>query len=359
MKKINLLKTIMASSLLLLASCGNDNNSQSSSNNSTSENTSTTQKVKVGVGYDVSFTYTDESSSAQISVATAFVAFDSTTNKVAANRMDVVQFNLVANEAKDGTTLKEGTALRDDGYVKTKIELGSDYGMFGSYGSSLAEFDVQLESYASWTVGKTVSEIENGANDEALKASCTVGTAQFSKAISNAYTNVSNIEYSNVETNKAGVALNTYLSNSKEVVVDVAGALVNADNKVVASSVDSIVVALNVADTGAISVNTSEKYHKGSTETEIKYLSKKTLKDDYGMKAYAGSAKEWYEQIASLEQTSVNKTAAEIGNLVKDDGSENPNIISGATINVTSYVSALKRATEYAKLMPIGPQHTK
>lgn len=358
MKNNNLLKVMMASSLLLLASCGNDNNSQSSTNasNSQTSNQETTSKVKVGLGYDVTFSFDTETNVAEVSVATAFTTFDTTTNKVVANRIDVSQVKVVANEAKDGLELKEGTLKREDGYVKTKLELGADYGMFSAWGSQLAEIDTQIESYASWTVGKTVQEIIDGANDETLKASCTVGTSQFSKAISNAYTNVSSVEYTNSTTNKAGIAINAFISEKTDLVFDVAGALVDSSSKVVADAVDSIVVSTKLAD-NVISVDTSKNYHKGSTETEIKYLSKKTLKYDYNMKLYAGCALEWFEQIASLENTAVGKTAAEIGSLVKDDGSDNANIISGATINVTSYVAALKRAAEYANVKPIGPQH--
>ena len=49
-------------------------------------------------------------------------------------------------------------------------------------------------------------------------------------------------------------------------------------------------------------------------------LSKKELKDDYGMRRASNIGKEWYEQAAELEKWMVGKTAAEIQALKVKEG---------------------------------------
>jgi hypothetical protein len=80
-------------------------------------------------------------------------------------------------------------------------------------------------------------------------------------------------------------------------------------------------------------------------------LSKKELKDDYGMRRASNIGKEWYEQAAELEKWMVGKTAAEIQALkVKERDASHvavpdvPELTSLVTITVEKYLAALGEA---------------
>lgn len=387
-RKLLVLSSAVACALSL-GSCDKKNDEAANQNSSAKTGTS----VNVGMGYHA---YVEGN---QLSVIGAMVAFDST-GKVAGSRIDAIQIDYEADEADAGLVLapKAVSAKRDDGYVKTKLEKGKDYGMLAAWGSQLAEVDAQIEAYAAWTVGKTAAEIaaaqvyeqkgvnghkEDGyfTNDSTLFASCTITVDGFAKAIQSAYANKSAEAYTVSEGFKVGIAMNggiayNYGNPSHEISVDMAGTVV-ANGKVEAAAIDAVVASYKTTTVGEgesavttlnfhtegegesakkiYEINTAEKYHAGSTEAEVKFLSKKVLKDAYAMKATSAKkgviegGAEWYEQAAAMEAGVVGKTAAEIKPMKKTD-------FSGATITVDSYVSALARAAEYAVLEHVGPQ---
>lgn len=334
---------------LNLAACGD---SKKSGESAPAEAT----KVNVGVGYNASYNGTD-----QVDVTVAFAAFDAN-GVIKAARLDVVQVKIAANEAGDGLALAVAEAkMRDDGKVMTKLELGTNYNMV-KFGGAIAEVDAQIESYAAWAVGKTVDQLkaatpsqpdESGhykTTDSGLLASCTISVKDFATAFESAYALKSANQYDWVDGAKAGVALNAGLAYNygkpqNEVSVDYAGVLL-ANGKVIAASVDAVVVSFAVVE-GIYAVNLTAKYHKGSTLTDLKVLSKKTLGDDYAMKSASPIQAEWFTQAAAMEAGFVGKSADEIAALTE---------ISGATITISSYVSAAARAARYAVLEHVGPQ---
>ena len=333
------------------------------------ESTPAEVKVSVGVGYDASY----DAAKNQVDLAVAFAAFDAD-GKIQAARLDVVQVKVKAEEMTytENEESKTGYGLvldvadakkREDGAVKTKLEQGTVYGMLKA-SAIKKEVDSQIEAYAAWTVGKTAAQLaetqqlneESGhtvTTDTELAASCSISVNQFSAAFAKAYENKSATLVTLEEGAKAGVAINgkvayNYGKPSKEVSIDFAGALV-AGGKIVAASVDAVVASFNIADDGALSLNTSAKYHNGSTETEIKFLSKKTLKEAYGMASASPIGAEWYTQAASLEAYAAGKTADQVG---AGEGLAE----AGVTITSSSYTAALKKAAEYSQLEHVGPQ---
>lgn len=82
--------------------------------------------------------------------------------------------------------------------LRTKADKGAEYGMKSDWGSQLAEWDVQVDSFESWMVGKTAAEVtgmelaENGAGRtdtpvaEDLKATTTISMTAFLNAIAQA-----------------------------------------------------------------------------------------------------------------------------------------------------------------------------
>ena len=84
--------------------------------------------------------------------------------------------------------------------------------------------------------------------------------------------------------------------------------------------------------------------------------SKKERGDDYGMARVSGIEKEWYEQIAALEEWMIGKTVEEVMNLevkVVDDAHQHvpdvPELESSVTITVESYLAAVEEAWDNAE----------
>ena len=122
-----------------------------------------------------------------------------------------------------------------------------------------------------------------------------------------------------------------------QVVSTVAAVLVDANGKIVKCDLDT-------AD------NTVEFTAEGKTVSKTDFKTKREQGDSYGMKQYAGSAKEWYEQADAFEALAVGKTAAEVKALVAAEGKGNADVISaGCTIAVSDFAKAIEKAVKNAK----------
>ena len=307
------------------------------------------EKMTVGVGYSGSFNATK----GQLYLTAAFVAFNSK-GVIVDSRLDVVQVKVAANEAKDGLTLTNKNVDANHS-VTSKLELGPAYGMLGS--SAIGkEVDEQIEAFADWTVGKTVEEVKSkvipGSGHgtpvaEDLTTSVTISVDAFVSAVECAYANKSTVEYDVVKDAKAGIGMISglaynYGKPTKELDVVVGGAMVK-DGKVVAATFDQVVFPVAIAEDGTLSGDTTAKYFKDGV-----LKSKKVLGDAYAMKPASGIEKEWFEQAAVIDAACAGKTATEITALVKGEGE-----LTGATMTVSSYLSAIAKAVNYAPLANI------
>ena len=357
MKKLLALSAVLAFGL---TACGKDNSSSSVSSSNAGSSTSSssvvapaTEKVNVGVGYHVSWNETN-----QVDFTAAMVAFDAE-GKVAGARIDVVQVLVVANETNDGVVISAthpdtyaNAGLNEDGTIKTKLELGSDYAMAGKVDKNgdgvMLEVDAQIETYAKWTVGKTVEEIKAG---EGLDSTCTITVSAFAAAVESAYSLKSETTYDVAPDFTTGVAINANLYNPTTLDFDLGGAIV-VDNKAVAASVDCVAVEFTVAE-GAVSLKEGSHYVNAETGA---FLSKKTLGSDYGMagkvdKNGDGIMLEWFEQAAVIENACVGKTTTEIAALTQATGE-----LATATMNCGTYIAATAKAVKYAPMTQIGPK---
>ena len=361
MKKLLALSAVLACGLSLTA-CGNNDNSSSnnSSNGSSVNNTPTTKSVNVGVGYTGSF------ADGQFDLTTAMVAFDST-GRIEGARIDVIQVVVTAAET-EGVAIastKGEVGYNEDGTIKTKLELGKDYNMsLGGVNPVAAEVDAQIEDFAKWTVGKTVSEIKtnlvskddgHGGQSDYMKdgvlSSCTIVVGDFVAAIESAYALKSTKTYEVAPEFTTGVAVNANLYQPTVLDFDLGGALVVGD-KVVAARVDCVAVEFTVAE-GVVSLKDGSQYYDATTGA---FKSKRTLGDDYGMKTgngkgYGSADLEWWEQADVIEAACVGKTSAEIAALVKGTGD-----LASATMNLSTYVGSVAKAATYAPKAHVGPQ---
>ena len=107
----------------------------------------------------------------------------------------------------------------------------------------------------------------------------------------------------------------------------------DAEGKVLAASSDCVEVAFTFDMNGISTLDTAKEV-----------LSKKEQGDAYGMVAYGGAQKEWYEQAAAFDAACVGKTADEILALAAEDGTPSDDVQSaGCTINVAGFVKAASK----------------
>ena len=187
--------------------------------------------------------------------------------------------------------------------VKTKNELGDDYGM-KAYGGAKYEWYEQAAALADYAVGKTVEELKSGAIDESGKApegsdlasTATIYLGGYVSAIEEAVKNAQHLGA------QAGDELKLATVNS------IGSSASATAEKAGTAQLDSTVTALTVKD-GVItscyidSVQAKVAFdNKGviSTDLTAAVQTKNQLGDKYGMVAWGGAKHEWNEQAASF-----------------------------------------------------------
>ncbi len=152
-----------------------------------------------------------------------------------------------------------------------------------------------------------------------------------------------------------GFGTDISIKSSKSVSAD-AQALAQADVIMAAVSVDTGGKILDVKfDTAQTRINFDDKGNL-VTDTSAVQKTKKELGDQYGMKKASGIGKEWYEQIAALEQWMKGKTVDEVKAMktVQKDANhpavpDEADLTSSVTISVDGYLRALDKASKNAK----------
>ncbi len=138
---------------------------------------------------------------------------------------------------------------------------------------------------------------------------------------------------------KTGYAVVSSLADAadKTLTIDsvVAAALVDGDGKVISLKVDEMQIKPDLdKDDGTVS----------------DLRSKLEKKEDYNMKAASPIEKEWYEQIAALEEWAKGKTADEVKAAIGSDGyPTDADLKAGCTIYLTDIVQAVCGAIDNAQ----------
>ena len=235
----------------------------------------------------------------------------------------------------------EGKAVAKESF-KTKYESGKDYGMV-AYGGAAKEWFEQADAFCNLIVGKTAAEVKalvvNGdkGTDEVINAGCTITVAEFANAVEKAIANATASNATKNDTLKLGISTVQTTADATE---DKAGsnkmettffaAAVDAEGKITAAASDCVEVSFGFDLTG-----------KSTFDASKQILSKKEQGDSYGMKAYGGSAKEWYEQAAAFDAACIGKTAGEISSLMGADAKGNADLqAAGCTIAISSFIKA-------------------
>lgn len=226
--------------------------------------------------------------------------------------------------------------------LRTKLEKKEDYAMKAA--SPIGkEWYEQIAAYETWAKGKTVDEINAGADatgaptDADLTAGCTMNVGGFAAAISKAVANAADLGASATDTLKIAVSTEKYYeSNETNLQYDsnYTAVTLDADGKVTSCLIDASQAKCTIAD-GKFTVAAGS------------YDSKKELKENYNMKPASPIGKEWYEQAAAFETWAKGKTADEIKAGAGTDGKPaDADLSAGCTIIVSSIVAnAAKAAT--------------
>ena len=229
--------------------------------------------------------------------------------------------------------------------LKTKRELGNDYNMV-AFGGATKEWFEQADAFESVVIGKNLDEVKalvvDGykGNDDVVKAGCTIGISDFVGAVEKAYNAAAESKATAKDVVK--VAASTELTcadatedkdGSTKVSTTVFAAAVDANGKVTAASSDCVEVTFTFTTAGVSTFDATKPVS-----------SKKEQGADYGMVAYAGAAKEWFEQAAAFDAACIGKTASEISGLMGDDGKGVADLQSaGCTIYVSGFVKAASK----------------
>ena len=225
--------------------------------------------------------------------------------------------------------------------AKTKYELGKDYNMV-AYGGAAKEWFEQADAFEGVVAGKTLDEVkalmvEGYGNDDVKAAGCTIAIGDFIGAVEKAYNAAAASDVTANDTLKVTAYTVQEIADatadkagSNKVSVYTFAAAVNAEGKVV-KGVSDCVEADFTFDT------------KGATtfDATVAIQSKREKGSNYGMVAYGGAAKEWFEQVDAFDALCVGKTGAEIAGLISNDGK---GVEEVQTAGCTIYVSGLVKA---------------
>lgn len=273
----------------------------------------------------------DKEGSGKIDVTVAAVTVDAD-GKIVACALDTAS-NTVKFTA-DGKAVANGE-------FKTKYEMGADYNMV-AYGGAAKEWFEQADAFEALVAGKTLDEVKalvadgNKGTDEVINAGCTIMINEFVGAIEKAY-NAASAEVSadaaprvTIATEQTTADATEEKDGSNKVSVNIFASAVDDKGTILAASSDCVEVSFTFDTAGVSTLDTSKAI-----------ASKREQGTNYGMVAYGGAAKEWFEQANTFDAACIGKTAADIAALQAEDGKGSADLqAAGCTIDVTGFVKA-------------------
>lgn len=305
---------------------------------------------KLGMGIVLS-TDSSKAGQAQVDATVAAVVLDKD-GKIVSCRLDCAQDKM---DVTDGAVDTAAT-------FKTKMELGSDYGMV-AYGAAVAEWDAQAKAFEAYVVGKTAAEVEaiettvteeghTVVVDEALSASCTMSVADFITAIVKACNDTMAASFKSKGEFTLGLAAISDASESTaatdaengvvKMYTEFGAAVIGADGKILAAATDATQPKISIDKAGEI---VEAKF--GGTKME--------LGDNYGMVAYGSAIAEWNAQAKAFTDYVVGKTSAEVrglettvnaeGNAVTVDAT----LLASCTMSISGMMAVIAQAADYAR----------
>ena len=319
---------------------------------------------KLGMGVVVSMD-SSKAGLAQVDATVATVVTDAD-GKIVACRIDVAQNKM---NVTDGAVVADAT-------FKTKMELGSDYGMAGKVDNNddgvMLEWDAQTKAFEAYVVGMTAADVKAIKTQEAkghliavdeklLAAGCSMQITDFIAAVAAACEDEQGMSFKTAEKFTLGVAAKTTAAESVAANAKDNGTVAMYTDFAATVVVDGkIVAALNDAIQPKITIDTAgEIVEKAYTAT------KRNLKEDYNMAKYGasmdwnkdGKVLEWYIQSEAFSKHVVGMTAADVEamatQVVEGAGyviSADADLLSaGCTIQITAIKAVVAQAVKNAR----------
>ena len=300
---------------------------------------------KLGMGVVVNMDSSADEK-AQVDATVAAVVTDKD-GKIVSCRIDVAQNKMTVTDGEVDT----------EAAFKTKMELGSEYGMAGNQYSTdnngdgkVLEWDEQAKAFEEYVIGKTAADIEamttqevNGhqisTDEDLLAAGCTIQIGDFRDAVVKACNDEQGMEFKAAEGFTLGVAAKT-----------------SADSSTAATDDEDGVVKMYTDFAAAVVADGK------IVDTAFK-ATKRELKEDYGMAGnqYSsdnngdGVVLEWYEQSAAFSAYVVGKTADEVTNMETQEAeghtiaADEELLKAGCTIQITGICAVMGQAANNAR----------
>lgn len=238
----------------------------------------------------------------------------------------------------------QGMAMAAESFA-TKYEQGDSYGM-KLYGGAVKEWYEQADAFCAFTIGKTLDEVkamvasDNRGDAEVIGAGCTISISEFVMAIEKAVKHAAPSAATAKDTLRLGMSTHQTTTDATEekagnnqIETTCFAATVNAEGKITAAMSDCVQVAF------PFDINGVSLFEAGGDIS-----TKRDEGDAYGMKAYGGAAKEWYEQADLFDAACVGKRAGDIRALLGEDRYGIDGLqASGCTILVDGFVKAASK----------------
>lgn len=321
-------------------------------------------EYKLGMGVVVS-TASSKTGLAQVDATVATVVTDKD-GKIVSARIDVAQNKMTV----------EGGAVDTAATYKTKMELGTAYGMAGKVDNNddgvMLEWDEQAKAFEAYVVGKTGAEVAKMETKEAkghqiavdealLKAGCSMQITDFMAAVAAACEDAQAMTFKTADAFTLGVAATTVANESKAATADAEGlvAMYTDFAATVIGKDGKILACINDAIQPKIAVNAA-----GEIGTVTYVATKRNLKEDYNMAKFGatmdpnadGKVLEWYLQSEAFSKHVVGKTGAEVGAMETATNSigyqmttDAALLSAGCTIQITSMTAVTAAAAANAR----------
>ena len=233
--------------------------------------------------------------------------------------------------------------------IKTKNELGDSYGMV-AWGGAIAEWYQQADALAQYAIGKTVSELKNGAIDATGKAptgselasSATIYLGGYVSAIEAAVNGAQHLgaqggdelRLAVIPSAKSSVSATAEKAGTAQLDCDVT-ALTVKEGKITSCYIDSLQAKVEFGTDGVITKGISSAV-----------ATKNQLGENYGMVAWGGAVAEWNAQAASFAAYVTGKTADEVANIAVNEGTKptGADLSSSVTIAIGGFQALIAKA---------------
>lgn len=239
--------------------------------------------------------------------------------------------------------------------LRSKQELGTEYGM-KEFGSKIGkEWNEQADSLAKYVIGKTVDEVKSIAvsdesvpTDADLSATVTIKIAGYIAGIEKAVANAADLGAKKGD--KLGLAINTAVADSKDATAEAEG-VAQADSNYAAVSVNKGKITSVAIDASQSPVNFSTTGVVTTDLATADLRSKQEKGDDYNMKGSSGISKEWFEQADAFAKYVTGKTSKEVTGikLTEDGKAAETDLSSSVTVHVGPYMAVVAKAADNAK----------